>query len=296
MQLLDAAAAPASREEIILFNSLGILGILLMAITLAPALFSPSHARRSKSWVGQIIAWIIYSGAFLMLCGRQHGPDPPFGICMFQAALIYAVPVLTAAASICFMFDFHFRLTSALFNVRLSMAKQVLPLVIPSVLFVYVFVEVSLLVQDPTVVQRQESLLYCHITTSTSSTITVVLVMVMGAILFPLQVWTTTVVLRNWATFKNNTMTDMDTLSLFIRFKIFTVTLAAGLILFIVHKYTPVAFNWNLALPAPPLLVWLAFGTQMDLINTWLFWLRLRRRPVNDPAVRACVEPRSNNV
>ncbi|KAF8896323.1 hypothetical protein BD779DRAFT_1466301 [Infundibulicybe gibba] len=160
MPLLDTVVGPASDRDRMVFNILAVLGLVLMAMTLAPALLDTLHVHRSKSWCGQIVAWMVYSGGFLILYGRQDGPDPPFGICVFQAAMIYAAPVM---------------LSSALFSSKLSLMKRVLPLVIPSAFFAYVFVEVLLvkscieyranfiliigsqLIQDPTAVQREES-------------------------------------------------------------------------------------------------------------------------------------------
>lgn len=77
--------------ELSVFNTFAFLGLFLNAGVLAPALWS-SRIRRRSGWFSLIISWMIYSITYLMIVGHQTGPAPPFGRCLAQAVLIYAIP------------------------------------------------------------------------------------------------------------------------------------------------------------------------------------------------------------
>lgn len=83
----------SNSTQITAFNILAFLGVFLNVAALAPALFLPTVHRRT-TWYGLVTSWIIYSTSYLLLLGRQTGPEPPFGLCICQAALIYAAPSL----------------------------------------------------------------------------------------------------------------------------------------------------------------------------------------------------------
>lgn len=75
------------------FNISASLGVFSIVAVLLPALFS-SRVKRSRTWFGVLAAWLVYSVSYLFLIGRQFGPEPPLGLCMFQAVFIYATSPL----------------------------------------------------------------------------------------------------------------------------------------------------------------------------------------------------------
>lgn len=79
--------------QITLFNVCAFLGVFSIIFVLAPALFS-SYVKRSRAWFGVLTAWMLYSATYLLLIGRQLDPEPPYGLCMLQAALVYATTPL----------------------------------------------------------------------------------------------------------------------------------------------------------------------------------------------------------
>jgi cytochrome c biogenesis factor len=78
---------------IILFDALVILALALVASSLFTAILSKS-IQRSMSWYNVMVQWLVISLIFMLLFGRQEGPEPPFALCTFQALLVYAVPVV----------------------------------------------------------------------------------------------------------------------------------------------------------------------------------------------------------
>lgn len=87
------AAVPPTRFEstqTTIFNVFASVGVFSTAFVLAPALFS-SRVKRSRTWFGVLTSYLVYSAIYLLLVGRQFDPEPPLGLCFFQAALVYGI-------------------------------------------------------------------------------------------------------------------------------------------------------------------------------------------------------------
>lgn len=86
------AAPPTHIEHIqtTVFNVVAALGVFSTAFVLAPAYFS-SRVKRSRIWFGLLTSYLIYSAIYLLLAGRQFDAEPPFGLCFFQAVLVYGI-------------------------------------------------------------------------------------------------------------------------------------------------------------------------------------------------------------
>lgn len=80
--------------QVVLFDVIVLLSILLFVFTLAPTIFS-KKVHRSIGWYNLMAAWSVYSLAYGLLIGNQETPaPPPFGICLGQTIVIYGVPSL----------------------------------------------------------------------------------------------------------------------------------------------------------------------------------------------------------
>lgn len=90
---LDAGDVDAVRLLANLYNGLFISGLVLLAALLIPAFLS-AKVTRMRIWYAVNISLMWYCASFLLLMGRQIGPDPPFELCVIQAALTYAAPTL----------------------------------------------------------------------------------------------------------------------------------------------------------------------------------------------------------
>ncbi|KAJ3763540.1 hypothetical protein EV360DRAFT_66231 [Lentinula raphanica] len=66
--------------------------IMIITVFLSPAI------HRQSTWVNLNISWIMacFVYAFLLPTGQLYNPDPQFGVCLFQAAAVYAVQSLVA--------------------------------------------------------------------------------------------------------------------------------------------------------------------------------------------------------
>jgi hypothetical protein len=85
--------APPREAYILAFDVLASCGFVFLGAILVTAMASKGTRRRG-TWYSLIIAWMTYSAAYLLILGRQTGPEPVFGLCTLQAALIYGTPAL----------------------------------------------------------------------------------------------------------------------------------------------------------------------------------------------------------
>jgi len=109
---------------VIAFNTLTLIGAFMVVLVISVPMFS-SNIHRSKLWFSQMVSWLVYSFSYMLLFGRQLKPEePPFGICMFQAALIYASPPLVALSAMCFVIDVK---SSTYYCVSIVHISSVLP-------------------------------------------------------------------------------------------------------------------------------------------------------------------------
>ncbi|PBK71596.1 hypothetical protein ARMSODRAFT_1002687 [Armillaria solidipes] len=125
---------------IVAFDTLQVLGLVLLLALLAPAIFSP-NVKRTATWFGMTVSVIIYcvSYSILMFVGGQDGPEPSAGVCLFQACLVHSAPILPTQL-----------------------------LASSSLLFLIGVLEaLAMGLENPKDVRRNESHLYCHITTPT---------------------------------------------------------------------------------------------------------------------------------
>lgn len=85
---------PSSHLLIVLFDVVDLLGIILLACALLPAVLSKT-IQRSRVWYSMMVAWLVFALSYGLLVGRQEPPSqPPFGLCLVQTLLVYAVPPL----------------------------------------------------------------------------------------------------------------------------------------------------------------------------------------------------------
>src|SRR5438105_2904963 len=87
------SGTPAPLAVIVSFDVLAGLGFVLLIVTLLTALTS-KYIKRLPTWYSLIVSGIIFAASNLLLLRNQRSTaHPPFGLCVTQAGLVYAVNV-----------------------------------------------------------------------------------------------------------------------------------------------------------------------------------------------------------
>ncbi|KAJ7306214.1 hypothetical protein DFH08DRAFT_902391 [Mycena albidolilacea] len=273
----------ATIANIVAFDMFAFLGLFWLAAVLLTAAVSPA-IHRSKAWFAHLGAWAAFSLSYVLIIGRQTGPSPPHTLCLLQAGLIYACPVLVGVAGLCFLVDIYLGISAMLFEKQIHPGWSIFLAAFPYMFATCVFIRVLLFVEDPTTVQRHTSHFYCHITNTINARICGILVLISGGCLLCLEAWIVAMLYMNKKSVRNLSKSQTDSrygLPIFVRFGAFTILycFGAGIGGFTV-AVGKVTFNsWSVMLPTGSILAALVFGTQMDILKVWMFW---RKNPTDD--------------
>jgi len=241
--------------------------------------------KRSKAWFALMLACFTYSLSLLLLLGRQMGPNPPFGLCFLQAAIIYAGPAFVAFAFASMVVEFYLQLRAELDKKKLSCYLAHVLILSPWAFFIFLLIVVMLVITDPSGVKRDMFFpAYCHVaSTEAPSYITSAIVMVCSLVGLFYEVKAGLLLRKNWAAFKEiSNNNPMISWSLYLRICGLTLAaaIAAGISVFVISrdKESEILSFWKTFLPIVPAFVALAFGTQKEIMETWMFWKRIKRR------------------
>ncbi|KAJ7268717.1 hypothetical protein B0H12DRAFT_1096266 [Mycena haematopus] len=116
--VLTSAAAGPALEPILIFDILTVVAFVILLLSVLVAWFS--GVQRVKTWYLLQLTSAGYCLSFLLLVGRQTGPEPPLQFCALSASLIYAAPPAVASAALFFVIELHLRLSSAIFSRSMS--------------------------------------------------------------------------------------------------------------------------------------------------------------------------------
>ncbi|KDR76143.1 hypothetical protein GALMADRAFT_225828 [Galerina marginata CBS 339.88] len=150
---------------LVAFDSFSMIALILLPIIILTAFFS-SSAKRIPTWFMVVGSMHIASIANLLLLGQQKiGPRPNVGLCLFQAMLIYAYPILASLSGLSFMLQVYFSIHLALKSgSKLSKVSQRWLQIIPCAAFVAILVEVLIVgLLDISTVRRDPSGVYCNL-------------------------------------------------------------------------------------------------------------------------------------
>ncbi|KAJ7494800.1 hypothetical protein B0H11DRAFT_2003422 [Mycena galericulata] len=280
--------AETGSPPFVVFDALQFSALVLLVAMLLPALLARS-VQRMKTWFNLIVACIVYCISFLLLLGRQSGPEPPFALCLFQAGLIYAAPATVSAAGFAFVIELYLRLSSTLAVTevkgrRITILLFVSPITHLIVFWVAIFTGLSVpLGQDGSpIVERNAGGLYCHVNSELPTTFTGVTVILFIALMILMEVYTVVYLVRRRSGFRGMRLpSGVFPLSLFIRTASYTLAGGLGIILVDILMNSVAASSNSpfvvLDLMAIiPLSVALVFGSQMDILGVYMFWKKKR--------------------
>ncbi|KAJ6581574.1 hypothetical protein B0H19DRAFT_1115891 [Mycena capillaripes] len=223
-------------------------------------------------------SWMLYCFSFLLLVGRQIGPEPPFGLCIFQAALIHAVPSLATIAGVCFVIDLYCTLRLSLLRTDWIPTKRTpMLLTLPIVsFFALFFLSLVIGLQDHTTVNREPNNMFCHINTGLPTLVSAILSGWSSFIAIGVEIAAAIMLYRNSAQLSAHKSHSAPPIQrgMLIRISLFSLLTLLGLslsaiMLFHVHESD---VKWNILLPILPPLAAILFGTQRDIILGWRFW------------------------
>ncbi|CDO71795.1 hypothetical protein BN946_scf184939.g19 [Trametes cinnabarina] len=261
------------------FQFSGAIGLLAVLLT---ALFAPK-VYRHFTWLNFCITWLIYCISYTLLAfsGQQTRPEPPvFPLCLSQASLIYAAPVLVAMSTFSLVLQLLFTLTNALKpppkgTQPKDFMRNAFLLGAPYVLWLGFIITILVIgTRHPESVKRAGGLVYCTIKTGTPGNVTAVCVAAILLIMVGLDVYIGAVLFKNWRALRGSDRPGQIPFSLILRVAIFSFFCVVGIGCAFVFLSNVSSFAGNTIIALMPLIAFLVFGTQRDILSVWLFWRR----------------------
>ncbi|KAF9561178.1 hypothetical protein CPC08DRAFT_750117 [Agrocybe pediades] len=255
----------------VVLQSVGFVGCLLILLT---ALVS-RNVQRHSTWISFMITWVVSSAAYLLLflSGNLHTLQPIYGLCLAQATMIYAVPIMTAASTLALV-------TQVLFNVRnlfragsrrnenvwtfalLMIPYQLLSIMLVACLLIGLY--------EPETVHRSDlQTPYCNMINRIPSKISSISVASLMIPTIVLEVVICGILKRNWRVLRNRTY-PLTAIFRVIGFSVLGMLAVALSVLFAASEDRDPEVNIIISALSPS--AFLIFGTQHDIIRAWMFW------------------------
>ncbi|KAI0364465.1 hypothetical protein BV20DRAFT_1057184 [Pilatotrama ljubarskyi] len=268
----------AELKVFLTFQFTGAVGLLAVLLT---ALFA-RKVYRHFTWLNFCITWLIYCISYTLLAfsGQQTRPEPPaYPLCLTQASLIYAAPVLVAMSTFSLVLQLWFTLSSALQpppkGTRRDYMRNGFLLLAPYIMWLGFIVAILVIgTQHPDKVERAGGLVYCTIKTGTPGNVTAVFVAVILVVMVGLDVYIGTVLYKNWRALRGSDRPGKIPFSLIVRVAIFSLVCVVGIGCAFVFLSNVSFFAGNTIIALMPVIAFLVFGTQRDILSVWLFWRR----------------------
>jgi hypothetical protein len=252
-----------------------------LPVLVALILFS-KQVQRHPTFLNLLLAFIVTgtSSCILLYTGYLYGPEPPKGLCLFQASMLYGVPPLCSMTAFFLVFQM-WSMIRATFAGDTSATRAESPVKLWAMLVApYVGFTIAALVtaiygtSHPNQVSRNRRYFYCSLKASIiSNGVSIVTICFLLATLF-FGAWTVVILYKRYMGLRRqgislNSSFELNLPSRVLAFAMYT-TLATSLCLLSI--WAPASSVPDLAIATAASFVLLIFGTQMDIINALCFW------------------------
>ncbi|KAL0945466.1 hypothetical protein HGRIS_000955 [Hohenbuehelia grisea] len=303
---LKGTGAPLSRSQLVaIYNTFLIIGLLILTLVLVTAILS-RQVQRASTWFMFITAWIIVAISYLLLGGSQLivRQKLSWGLCLAQAAFIYASIPATAFATLGFTIQLYYGMSGQVSDTEFKSPYIDTPLIVPPLIFVLVALEVVTMgLNVPQLVDRDHTHMYCHLNSDTPVIVNLVLVGFCVLMILYLEASTIRLMRKNWAAFVNMRVKHSRPFSpgMVVRLVLFSIgpllTLIIGIVEFSIdqqhqqhHPHLPPRSLphdctqkkphggkheeaiCHIFLALLPGIAGATFGSQTDMLRAWAFW------------------------
>ncbi|KAF8811688.1 hypothetical protein BYT27DRAFT_7240215 [Phlegmacium glaucopus] len=279
-ELADESIIKPDIRRIITHDVLYIVGLVFLSAILCTAWFS-SSIRRSTAWYSLNCALALSCIGYLLIIGHQTGPLPGHILCLFQAMLINAFPALNALTFVTFMLEIWLTISGLSTIFRTTM---IIFYLVPYAVFTGILIEVLILgILNPTAVLRQPNGYFCHmsILVPVRITSTIVICSVMAGLILGVRI-----ILKcrkHWEACKPLLIRNNIPFGLILRLGLVGLCSILSIGLAIEDEMTNWDNTFSLSLAVLPPAVGIIFGSQGDMLRSWMFWRKRKPLPTSLP-------------
>jgi len=264
----------------LIFLSLLSAGAILTTLLLLVIVFSP-HLHRHATWLNFAFSWVVFSLSYIILYigGKTKGSEPAFSLCLGQASMIYAAPVLCGSTAFALILQIWFDQRSKMCPdpPRPHLVRTSCLIIGPWLVSIGVFVEALVLgLKTPDEVARMGNFAYCVIKTTIPghiSAFTIVGILILSVVF---QVMIARGFYKHYRKMENDYRARFSA-SVMLRLSVFTLVVLGTV--GVLMMFSSDGLNRKIVdgLIAPlPLVLFCIFGLQRDVLQVVL----CRGRPV----------------
>jgi len=252
-------------------------GHVLLPILLAVFTFS-TRATRHPTLINLCLVWIL-SGIFsciLLYGGVQEGPEPPFGLCVTQSSLVYAIPPMTATAVCALVFQVWLGLFNSKkesVDPRWRKFRTALLLTAPYIVFgSWATAAAWLGIQNQQRVTRDRRFFYCSLELGPFSDGISLFTALILLVTMTFEIWIAVILRKNWRDIRKAGSGGGVALDLIFRVILFGIYVILGMVLSLLSLVAPKSPIPDLWVASVPVIVVIIFGSQKDVFRALLFW------------------------
>ncbi|KAG9003221.1 hypothetical protein FRB90_011234 [Tulasnella sp. 427] len=273
-------------------------GQILLPFLLITMLLS-HNVRRDPTLVNMIITWILFTVVLSLLyyTGHQHGPEPPFGLCLTQASLLSGAPVMSCAAGLALVLQVFLRLRNLVQKVTTSgkmtnkddrryqvdtrwraRAFVIVPYIL---LFIFTLAALIISLRDRSIVTRKRAWLFCSVDGPIVVAVSVVSA-TFSAITLILEAWIALIFYRHGTQVASTKTESAFTVRIILRVIAFSAFSGLCWLSFAIMGSKWDVVPWML-LACVPLVAFFIFGSQKSVLRVWMFWVPRKNREELQP-------------
>ncbi|KAH6901207.1 hypothetical protein BKA70DRAFT_1388432 [Coprinopsis sp. MPI-PUGE-AT-0042] len=280
------SASSETNALVRVFITLQLTGCFAFAFMVFSAILFASTVKRHPIWFNFCLSFIVFSLSYSLLAfapGQQGRDGAPEGVCIAQAAMVYAAPFLAPSASLALVALLLMNIVSALSTSVKKRYPMTLTIALagPWILWAAVLTgAIIFILRDRSVVALSDNGTYCIVTRSPLPRLAAI-----SSAVFAVGILVSEVIIASLL-YRHRAIKDVfsQSISMAIRIFIFTavaVTAAVAGLIFACTDRRGVIFDVMIAIV--PSTTAVIFGTQMDLWEGYMFW---RKRSGTDARVR----------
>ncbi|KAJ3553835.1 hypothetical protein NM688_g3403 [Phlebia brevispora] len=256
------------------------LSILALTMLLAKSM------KKRPLLINICVTWILAAVCFSLLfyAGQYRGPEPNSDLCIGQASLIGAIPILTCTATFivaCHLWHVYDDPEVHEYTSRHKRLTTFSQLVIPYIAFgIFVAIGAAISVQHPDKVDREQRYFYCSLDWNSLTYAVDFLSAILCLMAAALEAHIVSVGFRRWRLSRRAGVPTDQTVFLHIRIFVFTLYLLGSTMVNLVSNWVEISVVPDLLLASVGAAFFVIFATQKDVISAWRFWRRPRRAHV----------------
>ncbi|KLO13767.1 hypothetical protein SCHPADRAFT_940095 [Schizopora paradoxa] len=268
------------REVVLIFYySVLVLGAQVgLPLVLATAFFGRNQPRRHPAFINIVIAWLVYGISALFLLYEGQGiktqQRPGFGLCLTQAALIYAGSAAVGMTNIALVVQLWLEFRGSRYA-KGSRGALLSLVVTPWIVFLGFFVfTMTLGLRDPSLVSIQWTF-YCTLSSPILVDVVSGVSMASLFVVFLFEVAIIRMLVKSSLQFRTANRTSYY---LAIRVTVFASYSLVTFVVYTIMTMHPTLIFPYLFLATLPLAAFLIFGTQKENIQLWTKYCLRRRK------------------